>query len=408
VWWIGLAAAAGGAIAGFYSASWVFPSAMPSPVRSELRAERGRSGPSVDLIAGVPAPASAIPAIPEALIDEATRLTDRLVRAFPTVPDALEVRARLLEWLGKSKQAVQCWEQCLQLDPDYAFAHFGIGVVAAQDEDYRKAAESLRQAVRLDPGNFPARSALASALVNLNQPKEVIAVLEEPLRRDPRSEGFFLLGQAYVQMQQLEKARDSFEAAIRKYPQFAEAYYRLSSVYTRLGQQDKSRQCIQKSRELKAEQRQDKRVKKREYDDLNAVRSRVAESYTSAAQICFVQNRHQEAECLWRRAADLAPKNIECRQGLAWLCRQQVRIPEAITILNQLAALQPKDAGIWLEIGQLHADLANFAEAEAAVAHAVELAPANQRSRAAYEAIKKIRGEGGGERGEVGREKGKR
>ncbi len=328
-------------------------------------------------------------------MDEATLLADRLVLVFPTLPDALEVRARLLDWLGKSKQAVECWEQCLQLDPDYAFAYFGIGSVAAQEEDYRKAEQSLRQAVKLSPGDFLARAALATALVNLNQPKEVIAVLEKPLQTDPRSEGFYLLGQAYVQLQQMEKARDSFESAIRVFPEFADAYYRLSTVYTRLGQQDKARQCIQKSRELKAAQRQDKREEKRSYNDVNAVRIRVAETYSSAGQICLVHARQREAERLWRRAAELSPTNVDCRQGLAWLCRQQVRIPEAIGFLRQLAAIQPKNAEIWFEISQMHAELAESAEAEAAMAHAAQLAPSSQRYRAAHEAMKKASAEKG-------------
>jgi tetratricopeptide (TPR) repeat protein len=301
------------------------------------------------------------------------------------------VKRRLLEWLGKSKQALECWEQCLQLNPNYAYADYGMGMVAAKNEDYRKATELLRKAVRLDPGFFPGRIALADALAGLNQPKEVIAILEDHVRRDPRSQGFFLLGQAYFQMQQFEKARENLEAAIQRYPKYGEAYYRLSAVYTRLGQQDKAGQCIQKSRELKAEQRQDERVKKKEYDDLNAVRNRVAETYTSAGRLYLTEKKHIEAERLWRRAAELSPKNVECRQGLAWLCREQVRIPETIAILEQLAAIQPKDPGIWLEIGRLHAELNQYATAESAMARAVELEPANQQSRAAYESLKKER-----------------
>ncbi len=321
----------------------------------ENGAERAPS--ATDSMAGIPDPASPVPAAPEALFEEATRLADCLVQAFPAKPDALEVKARLLEWLGKSKEAVVCWERALQLDPNYAYAHLGLGTVAAVNQDYRKAAELLRKAVELNPGYFSARIALADALLGLGQPKEVIAILEDYLRRDPRSEGFFLLGQAYVQVQQYEKARESFEAAVRKYPEFGEAYYRLSTVCARLGQQDKARQHLQKSRALLAEQREDGRVKKRRYDDLNAVRRRLSDTRRTAARTYSPDGDPPPAERLWRRAADLAPKDVECRQGLAWLCRQEGRIPETIAILEQLAAIEPNNPGYRPEIDRLRTGL---------------------------------------------------
>jgi hypothetical protein len=45
-------------------------------------------------MADLPDPASAIPASPEFLFDEAARFTDRLVRIFPTKPDALEAKCQ--------------------------------------------------------------------------------------------------------------------------------------------------------------------------------------------------------------------------------------------------------------------------------------------------------------------------
>ncbi len=344
-------------------------------------------------MAGLPDPASPIPTSPQAASEESVRFLDHLIETFPANPDALELKARHLEWFGKSKQALECWEKCLKLNPNYAYAYVGIASLAASQEDHRKAADLLRKATSLDPENFQARIALAEALIASNQPKEAIAVLEVHLKRDPRSQGFFLLGQAYLQLEQYEKARDNLEAAVQKYPRYGDAYYRLANVYTSLGQQDKAKQCIQKSRELKAEQRRDERAQKKQYDDLDAVRGHIAEIYARAAGIYFVNHRHPEAERLWRRAAALSPTNIECRQGLAWLCRQQVRIPEAIEFLKQLAAIQPKNAEIWFEMGQMYADLTDFSEAESAVAHAAQLTPASQRYRDAHQAIQKAKAE---------------
>ncbi len=407
--WIALlATAALAGLGGFYSAHFVWRAdapagvtmAGPSPITEGPSSDDDKSGrtarrdrfaqPSpLENLAGVGDPCSPLPTTPQSLLEEATRVTEALAQAFADEPDALEVGARLLHWFGRSKQAVELWEECLRLDPEYAHAHAGLGMVAAAQEDHAKAVTYLRKAVDLQPGNFPARASLANSLIATNQSKEAIAVLEDAQRRDPRSQGFFLLGQAYTQIGELEKARENFEAAIQKYPEYGEAYYRLATVYARLGQQEKARQAIQKSRELKAEQRQDERVKRQEYDDLDAARRRVAETYTEAASIYFTRKRRREAERLWRRAALLDAKNIECRQGLAWLCWEQLRVPESISWLKELAALRPNDAAIWFEIGRMHGELNEFAEAAGALGKAVELEPGNEKYRAAHESAKK-------------------
>ena len=319
--------------------------------------DAGGETKAAESMAGLPDPAAPVPTTPEALFEEATRFVDVLTRTYPNVPDALEVKARFLEWLGKSKEAVACWERALQLDPSYAYAHFGLGSVAAKNEDYATAAERLRRAVELNPGYFPARLALGDALLALRRPKDVIDLLEEYSRRDPRSQGFFLLGQAYAQLQQYEKAKENLEAAVRKYPEYGEAYYRLSTVCARLGQQDQARKYLERSRKLKAAQRENERVARKQYDDLETARTRVAETYTNAARIYMADGKPRAAERLWHRAADLDAKNVECRQGLAWLCRQEGRIAETIALLEQLAKIDTQNPSYRPEIERLRATL---------------------------------------------------
>ncbi len=81
-------------------------------------------------------------------------------------------------------------------------------------------------------------------------PRKCPAVLEEHLSKDPRSRGHYLLGQAYAQMGNHEKARDNYEAAIRIYPDYAEAYNGLAVAYEQLGETDKAKQAMDKFRQL--------------------------------------------------------------------------------------------------------------------------------------------------------------
>ena len=139
-------------------------------------------------------PASGLPHLPsdrpksaKALIEDASRFADGLIAAFPIKPDCLEVKARLMDWLGKSEEAVKCWEKCLTLEPEYDYACVGLGTTAAAGGDNRKAAEWFGKAVQLNPTSFAAVSGLAEALRNSGREKETVAVLEGAMgRKDPR------------------------------------------------------------------------------------------------------------------------------------------------------------------------------------------------------------------------------
>lgn len=317
------------------------------------------------------------------LLEGAVRFTDALVAAFPIDPDCLEVKARLMDWLGKTEEAAKCWEKCLELEPDYAYAYRGLGTSAAAKGEHAKAAELFRKALELDPASYAACIGLAQALVDSHREKEAAPILEAWMRRDPRSYGYFVLGQAYLQIQQLEKARDNFEAAVRKYPDYAEAHYRLSTLYQRLGQPEEAKEHLKKSRELKAQRRVEEKEQKKRYDDLGTVSTRVAETYAAAGRIYFANGKRREAEELWRRAAALAPADVESRQGLAWLCRQEGRTRETIAVLQQLAGLQPSVSSYWLEIGRLNVELVRFDAAEQAMRKALAVTPKNAECLAA-------------------------
>ena len=348
----------------------------PTVARTKERASTSAE-PVASPAIGVPHPIPRLPKSAKALIEDAIHFTDVLVEAFPINPDCQEVKARLMDWLGKSEEAVKCWEKCLELDPDYGYAYLGCGTAAAAKGDNAKAADLFRKALELDPASFAAGSGLAEALRSSGREEEAVAILEEWMRKDPRSYGFFILGQAYSQMGQFEKARDNFEAAVRKYPKYDDAHYRLSTLYQRLGQPEKAKEHLAKSRELKAQAREETKQKARRYDDLGIVSTRVAETYAAGAGLYLTAGKRREAEELWRRAAELAPLNAECRQGLAWLCRQEGRTRRRSRSSSELAKLQPNNSSYWLEIGRLDAELIQFDAAEQAMRKALAMTPKN-------------------------------
>ena len=342
------------------------------------------SSVAAEPVAGLSAePDAPLPHTPQGVIDEVRPAIEHLGKTFPEHLDALEMKARFFDWLGESDRAAEIWNACLQRNPDYVHALVGLASLAARQADYGRAIELGRQAVRAAPAEFLARAVLAEALIHNGQPAEAVSLLEPFVNSDPRSQGFYLLGQAFYQLEQFDKAARSYEAAIQRYPDYAEAYHGLSQAYARLGQPEKARAALGKFRSFTTPQQAARRIRGMITSDLKTVLREAAILLTDAGRIYLVQKKPAEAERLWRRAAAYDANNLPCRQSLAFLCRQGGRKREAAFWLEKAAALDAKNPSYWVEIGNLWAELWDQPAAEKAFRKAIAVAPESGQGQAA-------------------------
>jgi tetratricopeptide (TPR) repeat protein len=322
-------------------------------------ASAGISAPPTDpeLLARLPDPASPLPASQAAMAEEARKMAEHLVECFPSHPDSVEVQARCEKWLGNTAEAVAHWDRCLELDPRYGYALLGKATVSAEKGDYDQAADLFRKALDARPGWAEAELELARALVNDGLARESIAVLEEHVKRKPfLSEAYVLLGQACLEINDLPRAKAAYEAAVEILPDYTAAYYGLATVCARLGHREQTRRAMEQFQKHRAAEFEARKTDKIEYRDLDAMRADAAPLYLAAGQVYLARKRSAEAERLWRRAAALDARYPECRQALAWLYRSTGRLPQAIEMLEQLAAIEPDNRIYLEEIARLYAE----------------------------------------------------
>ncbi len=333
---------------------------------------------------------------PQATIEDLTRATtqavDDLVAAYPETWAPLHVLARWQYSLRNTAEAVRLWERCAQRDPQHAEVYLGIGSVAKESGDYRKAEEMFRKTLALAPGNDAASIALAETCLQQGQLQEAVATLEEYLKTHPISApAADCLGQSCLQLKAYQKACQALEESLRINPHNRSACYGLARAYASLGQQERSDQYMEKFRDLAA----------RDGDNANAARDRAEVLLTdsplvrqSAAQTLIdVANVYRDQGCLdkaegmWRRAAVLDGKNLTCRAELALRYERTNREREALRMCEQLRDLEPGNADHWLDVGVLNGRLGHYDAALAAVAKAVQMAPDKPQYRQAYELI---------------------
>jgi tetratricopeptide (TPR) repeat protein len=129
--------------------------------------------------------------------------TTARVRPVSTAESAVDLFARgvaLEDDPDSAEEAIFCYKQVLELDPDYAPAHINLGTLYYNQSDYDLAEEHYRKAIECDP-----RYALAH----------------------------FDLGNVLDETQRLTEAIAAYKAALQLAPTYADAHYNLALAYER-------------------------------------------------------------------------------------------------------------------------------------------------------------------------------
>ena len=240
---------------------------------------------------------------------EALEIADRLLRDYPTSPEALYVRGMLLSRYGFNDEAVKTWKACLKLFPDLAPVCERLGMDAFARGDNEQAVELLRKAVQLDPESAVAGLCLGEALNSLGRMSEAVPVLQRYLEKSPHSaEAYFQLGQAYLYLQDYARAKESHQAALREDPQYAQACYGLAVACGRLGETDQSRQYREQYAAMIAESRLGEQRRVRQSRDEAELQEGLARAYATAGRIYLDHGRIQEAREFWSKAAAINPQ----------------------------------------------------------------------------------------------------
>ncbi len=311
------------------------------------------------------------------LLREAGEVVDRLLSQFPENGEVLDVAAGLYQGLGKTQDAVRCWQRSVELAPALGpIAHAAMGSIAYDGGNLAEAATHYRTAMQQDPASSAYPVHLGEALIDGGKLPEAVEVLEAARRVHPTSMPIsVLLGQAYQQLRQYEKARQHFELAVAMEPDYTNAFFGLGTVCARLGEQEKSKEYLTRFKELQAREEQKHRTALKESTDTAHTRDVVARTYRAASKVYLAFGEFQTAQQLLGRAREICPDEAESELLLAWSYEQLGRHDEAMQALDRVCEKAPDDLGAQMSAAAAYARLKRFEEAERAYRRAVELTP---------------------------------
>jgi tetratricopeptide (TPR) repeat protein len=307
-----------------------------------------------------------------ALRSEQLRTVEQLVAAFPQSDDAVYLLGLVHNEQGDTAAAIKFWRRSLELDPSRADANDSLGNALLLRDEYENAEEYFRKALAIDPGLATANARLASTLIHQGKMREAASILEKPRSLNP--EGHRLLGEAYQNLGEFEKAKASYMKAVALNSDLTEAYYGLSRVLNRLGEREQADKYFQTFSVLRERADERGRQVRANYDTMAITQKSVAQTHTDAGRVYVKAGRLREAEGLWLKAAELDPKNSLCRLQLAVIYQQTGKHREALKYYEEIATADPNDPLVQLNMGRVWMKLNDTERAEQAFAQAIRLA----------------------------------
>lgn len=311
-----------------------------------------------------------------ALKEEELKLVQALVRDFPNSADPIVLMGNVQLRHGNATEALKFWEKGLQLNPRRADVYKAMGWFVMGKEQYEEAIAHWQKALQIDPRMPGVHNGIARALMGLGKHAEAIEELHKDIEISPGSgASYFLLGQEYLQQKEYEKAKANYEKAVSLEPNLTNAYYGLFTVCTRLKERAKANEYMEIFKKLKAEDMKVLKDRDDAYNDLIDMRKAAAETYMLAAKMYQGRGDTQKGEQILKKAATLDPNNTVYLMQLASLYQASNRPSDALAMHKKIGEIEPNNLTCQLNIGVFSARLKQFADAEAAFAKAITLAP---------------------------------
>ena len=258
--------------------------------------------------------------------------------------------------LKKNPEAIAEYRQAASLDPKLAPAHLNLGI-ALLDSDPAAAAESLRRAIELLPGQARPLYLLGQALERGGKRSEAIEQYRAATALAPKDDAvLFALARALLADGQTSAAESGFRQLLALKPDSAPAQLGLAES---LLSQRKTAEAV---------------------DVLGDYLQKVPDdAHARFERAVALQDLNRFDDCLREldqldQAAASTADSLKLR-GSIYL--QQKKWTEAVVALQKALAASPADAQLHLWMGQTKMELHDYPAAQNELRRSLELAPAN-------------------------------
>jgi tetratricopeptide (TPR) repeat protein len=257
---------------------------------------------------------------------------------------------------GQPVEAILLLQKAVKESPNYAPAHFNLGVAFNQAGRKEEALEEFDSAIKLRPDYFDAQAAMALTLLETGRPLGAVKHFREAARIRPDMVGIHRdLGNALMRADKRPEAIAEYEAALKLDPNDAATH---NSLAVALQQEKKFDEAIQ------------------QYEAALRLKPDDAGTRSNLALALDAKGNHEAAIDQFSRALQLQPDNAGIHTNFGDLLMRLGRTPDAILQYELAAKLASDSLEAQLQLAQAYVNAGRFDDAISKLEKALALARA--------------------------------
>lgn len=291
-----------------------------------------------------------------------------LKRAVELNPANLRARLDLADlyanFLRRPSDAIAGYRAAIAIDGKHAGAHHGLATTLAAVGQFSEAEREFRKSAELAPTAPLPLHSLARLQSSRGQHEAALASLDAVLKIEPN----FL--PALLDKGDLALSQGKSDTALALYKQAVDTNPKSAAAHFKYGAMLQTRNQLEDA--------------KKAYETAIELNPQFAEAYNNLAWMqAQLRNNLGQAAQYAATAVKLAPDNAAYRDTLGWVHRAQKQLPEAETVLEKAATMQPPLADVQYHLGVVYAEQSKNDLARKAFEKALEIDPKHAEAKAA-------------------------
>ena len=169
-------------------------------------------------------------------METAEKLVLQMHTAAPDHPGILLFMGNIYTAMGRFNQAIQAYQESIELDPANPEAHNNIGIVYRREGNFPAAVGALEQARKIAPDRADIWYNLANVYKQMDDPEEAEVYYRKSLELNPGlTRAYNNLGNLYETRGMHDKAHEFYSSGLKKDPNNPTLSYNLGITYQSLG-----------------------------------------------------------------------------------------------------------------------------------------------------------------------------
>lgn len=299
------------------------------------------------------------------------------IKAISDLNDSVSYENNLrLGWLyfkaGLKKKSMRFYELAINLQPKAIEPRIGYGFPAYQLEDYDDLIMQDKKILEIDPNNKATNANLGLIYYYGKDYKNALPYFQKVVELYPFDyDNNLTLGWCYLALDKKAEAEKHFNTVLLYSPQDVSAKDGLNQIGQNSATNQKTVQAFSKSYEFASQSNNAESISalKEVYDKTSyALNLRLG-------WLCYLAGMHKEAVEYYKIAAELKPKAIEAKLGLALPTEAMGNKNELVGIYETILVTDPHNTPVLFKLGKLYYQKKEYVSAYKYIEKLVTLYP---------------------------------